>query len=85
MTQVPDAPVVDKLRPYFDHPGFVEPFVDATVEALSELLYDARQGARLVFTTHSIPVALADSSGNLPGPGGGYVAQHRATAGLVST
>ena len=82
--QVPGAPVVDKIRPYFDHPGFVEPFVDATVEALAELPFDAQQQARLVFTTHSIPVAQADASGRLPGPGGAYVAQHRATAGLVA-
>ena len=40
---VPGAPEVDKVRPYFDHPGFVEPFVDATVEALAELPYDLRR------------------------------------------
>ena len=42
---------------------------------------DARDGARLVFTTHSIPVAQADRSGALDRPGGAYVAQHRAVAG----
>jgi protoporphyrin/coproporphyrin ferrochelatase len=84
VAKVPGAPVIDKLRPYFDHPGFVEPFVDATVEALTELPYDTQRGAHLVFTTHSIPVVLADSSGDLPVPGGAYVAQHRATAQLVA-
>jgi protoporphyrin/coproporphyrin ferrochelatase len=82
--QVPGAPVVEKIRPYYDHPGFVEPFVDAAVEALAELPYDAQESARLVFTTHSIPVAQADSSGRLDVPGGGYVAQHLATAELVA-
>ncbi len=82
--QVPGAPVIDKIRPYFDHPGFVGPFVDATVEALGELPHAVRAGARLVFTTHSIPTAQADGSGALPGAGGGYVAQHRAVATLVA-
>jgi ferrochelatase len=76
--------VIDKVRPYFDHPGFVEPFVDTTVEALAELPPAVQPGARLVFTTHSIPTAQADASGCLDSPGGAYVAQHRATAALVA-
>jgi protoporphyrin/coproporphyrin ferrochelatase len=75
---------VDKVRAYFDHPGFVEPFVDTTVEALAELPAHVQAGARLVFTTHSVPVAQADASGLLDLPGGAYVAQHRATAALVA-
>jgi ferrochelatase len=84
LAEVDGAPVVDKLRLYFDHPGFVEPFVDATLEALGRLPDDASAGARLVFTTHSIPVDQADASGALDGPGGGYVAQHRAVAAFVA-
>ncbi len=79
-----DTLVIDKVRQYFDHPGFVEPFVDTTIEALSELPPGVAQGARLVFTTHSIPTAQADESGLLDAPGGAYVAQHRATAQLVA-
>jgi ferrochelatase len=49
----PDAPELVKLRPYFDHPLFVEMFVDSIAAAA-----DAVPGnARLVFTAHSIPVA----------------------------
>ncbi len=80
----PGAPVLDKVRHYFDHPGFVAPFVDATVAALDELARSAPSaggGARLVFTTHSIPTASAEGSGP---EGGAYVAQHRVTAGLVA-
>ena len=72
---------VDRLGPYYNHPGFVLPFVDATVEALQRLAPDVRDGARLVFTTHSLPVTLADTSGP---DGGAYVAQHRQVATWVS-
>ena len=75
---------VDRIRQYFDHPGFVEPFIDSTVRALAELPHEAQAGARLVFTTHSIPTAQADSSGSLDQPGGAYLAQHRAVAALVA-
>ena len=76
-----EAPAIDRVRHYFDHPGFVEPFVDATASALDELPVDSRDGAALVFTTHSIPLAQAETSGPA---GGAYVAQHRATARLVA-
>ena len=75
---------IDRIRQYFDHPGFVEPFVDSTVRALAELPDSVRVDARLVFTTHSIPVAAADESGALDVPGGAYLAQHRAVANLVA-
>ena len=84
LAEVDRAPGVEKLRAYFDHPGFVEPFVDATLEALAELPAHVRHDAQLAFTTHSVPVAQADRSGCLEGPGGAYVAQHRAVAGLVA-
>ncbi len=72
---VPGAPRLDRLRAYFNHPGFVEPNVDATLAALALLPEDARHEAHLVFVTHSIPTAMNDSSGPL---GGAYVHQHRA-------
>ena len=71
------APMLDKLRHYFDHPGFVEPLVDATVEAVGRV---GVPRPRLVFTTHSIPLASAASSGP---SGDAYLAQHRAVAALV--
>jgi protoporphyrin/coproporphyrin ferrochelatase len=72
-----DAPQLDKLRHYFNHPGFVEAVVDATLAALAELPEAAREGAHLAFVTHSIPTAMNDSSGP---HGGAYVAQHRSVA-----
>jgi ferrochelatase len=73
VAEVPGAPRIDRLRHYFNHPGFIEPLVDATLAALAELPEDARRGGHLAFVTHSIPVAMNDSSGPR---GGAYVAQH---------
>jgi ferrochelatase len=51
--EVPGAPEIDKLPVYWDRPGFIDPFVDAAQDALSNL----PEGARLVFTAHSVPLA----------------------------
>ena len=75
------APEVDKLRHYFNHPGFVEPHADAVRAALASLPGPRRAGARLVFTAHSIPVAMDASSGP---EGGLYSAQLRESARLVA-
>ena len=80
VAQVPGAPRLDRLRHYFNHPGFVEPMVDATLAALAELPDQARHGGHLVFVTHSIPVSMNDSSGPR---GRAYVAQHRVVVAEV--
>ncbi len=77
---VPGAPALDKLRHYFNHPGFVEPVVDAALAALADLPAEIRDDAHLVFVTHSIPLAMAESAGPT---GGAYVAQHRDVAAEV--
>ena len=53
------APVIDKVRSYYDHPGFVVPFTDAVTAARRSLPAELRSEARLVFTAHSIPEAMA--------------------------
>ena len=53
------APAIDKVRAYYDHPGFVEPFAEAVTSACLRLPAELRAGARLVFTAHSIPLAMA--------------------------
>ncbi len=73
------GPRIEKLRHYFDHPGFVAPMVDAVLEAMARLGVAA---PRLVFTTHSIPLDAARASGP---DGDAYVTQHRAAAGLVAS
>jgi ferrochelatase len=54
------APQVDKLRVYFNHPGFIEPMTERTQAALGAIHADRRDEALLVFTAHSIPRAMAD-------------------------
>jgi ferrochelatase len=70
------APVLDKLRVFYNHPGFVEAVVDRLGEALSRVPDASRQNARLVFTAHSIPTSMAN--------GCDYVAQLREIAALVA-
>ena len=53
------APAIDKVRAYYDHPGFVEPFADAVAAARGSLPAELREEARLVFTAHSIPETMA--------------------------
>jgi ferrochelatase len=70
------APRLDRLRSYYNHPGFLEPVVDRVVEGLA-----GREGARLVFVTHSVPTSMNDGSGP---QGGAYLAQHRNAAAYVA-
>jgi protoporphyrin/coproporphyrin ferrochelatase len=84
--QTKGAPRLDKLRQYYNHPGFIEPAVDACLAALAELP-DGGDGARLVFVTHSIPTEMAETSGSLDPEGqprGAYVRQHRSVAEEVA-
>ncbi|MCP5028961.1 MAG: ferrochelatase [Actinomycetia bacterium] len=56
------APAVEKIRPYYDHPGFIEPMVRSIHRALDSLATDERASVRFVFTAHSIPTTMAESS-----------------------
>jgi len=75
------APLVDRVRHYFNHPGFVEAMVASTLAALDALPAGVRDGARLVFVTHSVPTTMDEGSGP---DGHAYTAQHRDVARLVT-
>jgi protoporphyrin/coproporphyrin ferrochelatase len=85
-----DVPEIGKIRPYFNHPGFIEPFAQNTLAALATLPADVRDGAHLVFTAHSVPMAMAAASGSAsagtlrPEAGGRYVAELTEAARLIS-
>jgi ferrochelatase len=87
VAQTPGAPHLDRLRQYFNHPGFVELVVDACLAALAELPTNG-DTARLVFVTHSIPTGMAETSGS-EDPGGqprpAYVRQHRSAVDEVAS
>lgn len=72
----PGAPAVDKLRVFFDHPGFVAAVSDRVREAMARLGPEAGSTARPVFTAHSVPLSMAR--------GGPYVDQLRETCRLVA-
>jgi protoporphyrin/coproporphyrin ferrochelatase len=59
----PGAPRLDKIRHYFNHPGFIEANAAAVRAALAELPADVRDSALLVYTAHSIPSAMNDIAG----------------------
>ncbi len=77
----PGAPVIDKIQRFYDHPGFLGPFADSVGAALGTLPEHLRDDAHLVFTAHSIPIAMAE----VAGPGGGrYVAELTRASSLIS-
>ncbi len=89
----PTAPQVDKLRQFFNHPGFVEPNAAAVAAAASSLGPEVAETWDLVFTAHSIPVGMSQASGPLDGrwptgtggpAGGAYPAQLADAAELVA-
>jgi ferrochelatase len=76
---------IDKVRQFFDHPGFVQPFVEGVRDGLAEAsrYIDSLDEVHVLFATHSIPMDDAIRSGPRDrdfGPGGAYAAQHLAVA-----
>jgi len=55
------APQVDKIRVFFNHPGFVGPMTAHVLRALSHFQADSRAAVPVMFTAHSIPTSMADS------------------------
>jgi len=58
----PGAPAVDKLRAFFNHPGFVEVATERVRDALREVPANVRDNAQVIYTAHSIPLAMANTS-----------------------
>ncbi|GAB3395051.1 ferrochelatase [Humibacter soli] len=92
-TGLTEVMTIDRVREYFDHPGFVTPLIEGVEAAISELTSESSVGAgdaverddiHLLFVTHSIPSAAAEASGPQFGTGGAYVAQHCAVAHVIS-
>ena len=75
------APQVDKLRQFYDHPGFIGPFADAAADAARSLPAAIGGDYELIFTAHSIPAGMAERSGPA---GHAYEAQLAEAARLVA-
>jgi len=58
----PDAPRVDKLRLFYNHPGFIEPMAQRVAAALRQVPEERRSQAAVLFTAHSIPLSMAATS-----------------------
>ncbi len=57
----PNAPAVDKLRLFYNHPGFIEPMIENVEAALARFPRPSRQEVDVVFTAHSIPISMAST------------------------
>jgi ferrochelatase len=60
------APEIDKLRVFFNHPLFIEATTDRVRDALQAIPTDARQNVRVIYTAHSIPLSMANTSDYVP-------------------
>ena len=60
------APQVDKIRVFFNHPGFVGPMAANVRAALDHFPAEARASGPVLFTAHSIPMSMADTSRYVP-------------------
>jgi len=72
----PGAPLVERLRPFYNHPLFIATVADRVAEAFARIPAERRAAAHLVFTAHSIPVSMSQSSD--------YVRQLEEAASLVA-
>ncbi len=75
---------IDKVRPYYDLPGFLQPFADGVARALADAADNGCGAAdvEIIFTTHSLPIAMAEASGTAF-EGRLYVSQHLAACAEV--
>ena len=72
----PGAPEIDKLRVFYNHPGFIEPMAERVRDALEQIPAESRSSAALIYTAHSIPLSMA--------AGSRYESQLREACRLVS-
>ncbi|MBV8069077.1 MAG: ferrochelatase [Acidobacteriaceae bacterium] len=70
------APQVDKIRVFYNHPGFIHACADRVREALALFEPEDREAVRVAVTAHSIPCFMAETSD--------YKKQLRETMRLVS-
>lgn len=70
------APQIDKIRVFFNHPGFIDATEARLRDALREIPPTAQQNVQLVYIAHSVPISMANTSD--------YVQQLKEVRKLVS-
>ena len=60
------APIFDKLRSCYNHPGFIDAMAARVSDALAAFPEPERDSARVIFTAHSIPLSQATHSDYVP-------------------
>jgi protoporphyrin/coproporphyrin ferrochelatase len=68
---------IDKLRPFFNHPAFIEVVEERLRDALAQIPEAAREHVHVIYTAHSIPMSMANTCD--------YVRQIEEVRKLVST
>jgi protoporphyrin/coproporphyrin ferrochelatase len=56
------APEIEKLRAFFNHPGFIEATEDRLRDALREIPVATRKNVLVIYLAHSIPLSMAQTS-----------------------
>jgi len=71
-----NAPRIDKIRAFYNHPLFIEANIDNVRAALKKIPEVRRSSAQILFTAHSIPQSMAENCE--------YEAQLRTSCRLVA-
>jgi ferrochelatase len=58
----PGAPEIDKVRVFFNHPGFIDATEDRLRDALQQIPPAAQENIQIAYLAHSIPMSMANSS-----------------------
>lgn len=56
------VPEVDKIRVFYNHPGFINPSIENLKNALAQFPEEKRDDVHLIFTAHSVPMGMAKNS-----------------------
>lgn len=54
--------VVDKIRVFFNHPGFIGPTIENVRQAIDSFPAERREEVELIFTAHSVPLSMSKTS-----------------------
>jgi len=56
-----DAPEIDKIRAFFNHPGFVDATEERLREAIAQIPAASQHNLQIVYVAHSIPISMANT------------------------